>query len=259
MATPAFGASGTRGAPCLRGLFVGINRTASPWITDLAAAVRDADALHALFEDNLGGVNVKLLDEVATRDRLVDELEELACTATADDVVVITFSGHGTDTHELVTYDADPLDFAGSCLSLDELTERISRISAKHLLLVLDCCFSGGAGAKVLKSKLTPRGGRGGLLSAEAMLQQLAGAGRLILTASTADQPAYENAVFGHGLLTYHLLQALLGSDEVVEQQDRVPIYRLLSYVTAQVIATASGTYAARQEPTLRGQMDGAV
>jgi hypothetical protein len=62
----------------------------------------------------------------------------------------------------------------------------------------------------------------------------------------------------GHGLLTYHLLQALLGPEEVIKQ-GRVPIYGLLSYVTTQVIATASGTYAARQEPTLRGQMDGAI
>lgn len=253
-ATPPSGA-----APCLRGLFIGINRTASPYITDLAAAVRDADALHALFEDNLGGTNVKLVDEAATRGRLIEELDELARSATPNDVVVITFSGHGTDTHELVTYDADPLDFAGSCLSLDELTDRVSLIEAKHLLVILDCCFSGGAGAKVLKARLTPRGGHGsGLLSADALLEQLAGTGRLILTASTAEQPAYENPVFGHGLLTYHLLQALLGPDEVVEHE-RVPIYNLLSYVTTRVIASASGTYAARQEPTLRGQMDGAI
>lgn len=246
-------------APRLRGLFIGINRTASPWITDLSAAVRDADALHALFEDNLEGVNIKLVDEAATRDRLAQALDELTRTSTTNDVVVITFSGHGTDTHELVTYDADPLDFARSCMSLTELTERISAIDAKHLLVVLDCCFSGGAGAKVLRAALTPRGGRGGgLLSAEALLEQMAGTGRLILTASTADQPAYENPVMGHGLLTYHLLHALLGPEGVIKD-GRVPIYGLLSYVTTQVIATASGTYAARQDPTLRGQIDGAI
>lgn len=245
--------------PRMRGLFVGVDKFASPRIPNLVSAVRDANALHALFSDNLGGANVELVDEQATRDRLVAELDKLTATATADDVVVITFSGHGTDTHELVTYDADPLDFRASCLSLDELTDRISRIEARHLLVVLDCCFSGGAGAKVLHAPLKPRGAAdGGLLSTDALLEQMAGTGRLILTASTAKQPAYEDPVLGHGLLTYHLLQALLGPDQVVEH-DRVPIYGLLSYVTSQVIASASGTMAARQEPTLRGQMDGAV
>ncbi len=191
--------------PCLRGLFVGVNRFKSTRIHNLAAAVRDADALHALFEDNLGGTNVKLVDDAATRDRLLVELDNLAATATANDVVVITFSGHGTDTHELVTHDADPFDFQASCLTLDELTDRISTIEAKHLLVVLDCCFSGGAGSKVLHAPLKVRGSvRGGLpRSTDAVLDQMAGTGRLILTASTAEQPAYEDPVVGHGLLTY--------------------------------------------------------
>ncbi len=103
--------------PCLRGLSVGVNRYASSRIPTLASAVRDADALHALFEDNLGGTNVKLLDAAATRDRLVAELDTLVATSGPDDIVVITFSGHGTDSPELVTYDADPFDFSGSCLS----------------------------------------------------------------------------------------------------------------------------------------------
>ncbi|WP_091315926.1 caspase family protein [Amycolatopsis tolypomycina] len=199
--------------PRLRGLFVGVDRYESPRIPNLASAVRDAAALHALFEDNLGGNTVRLLDQDATRDRLVTELDVLTETASPDDVVVITFSGHGTDTHELVTYDADPADFAGSCLLLDDLTERVSAIPARQLVVVLDCCFSGGAGAKVLHAQYQPRGSvsGGALLSTAARLDQLAGRGRLILTASTADQPAYEDPVLGHGLLTYHLLQRCLG------------------------------------------------
>ena len=181
--------------PHFRGLFIGINRFASPRVPNLASAVRDADALHALFADNLGGINVKLADEAATRDRLISELDTLATSAGHDDVVVITFSGHGTDTHELVTYDADPLDFRGTCLSLDELTDRVSAIKARHLLVVLDCCFSGGAGSKVLHAPLRPRGATDrALLSTDAMLEQMAGTGRLILTASTAEQVLIEAA-----------------------------------------------------------------
>ncbi len=40
-------------------------------------------------------------------------------------------------------------------------------------------------------------------------LSQLAGAGRIVFTASSADEPAYEHAKFGHGFLTYYLLESL--------------------------------------------------
>jgi helicase len=241
------------------GLFVGVDRYQSPDINNLAAAARDAAALHALFDDNLSGSPVLLTNEAATRAVLVDQLEQLAHTTRDDDIVVIGFSGHGSDTHELVLYDTDPYDLAATGLPLDEFTDLISAIPARQLVIVLDCCFSGGAGAKVLRAPLRPRGGSGGgLLSAGALLDRLAGTGRLILTASTADQEAYEDPKLGHGVLTYHLLQALRGAEAVVEQ-GRLPLYNLLSYVTKSVIASVSGTYAARQEPTLRGQMDGEI
>ena len=241
------------------GLFVGVNRYASTDIDNLASAVRDASALHALYSDNLGDTCRLITDSDATTARLRAELRELQTTSSENDVVVIAFSGHGSDTHEIVTYDADLYDLPSTALPLDELTELVSAIPAKHLLVVLDCCFSGGAGAKVLNAPLAPRGGPGGVpLSTEALLNKMAGTGRLILTASTADQPAWEDMRLGHGLLTYHLLQAMLGPAEVA-QDGRISLFDLLKYVTQQVKASASGTASARQEPTLRGRWDGEV
>ena len=40
----------------------------------------------------------------------------------------------------------------------------------------------------------------------------MAGTGRLILAAATGEQEAWEDPHLGHGLLTYHLLRALLGA-----------------------------------------------
>jgi helicase len=60
-------------------------------------------------------------------------------------VVVIGFSGHGTDTHELVTYDTRRDDLAGTTILLSVLAEWFARIPARRLVLLLDCCFSGGA------------------------------------------------------------------------------------------------------------------
>jgi len=58
------------------------------------------------------------------------------------------FSGHGSDTHELVTYDFAPWNLRATGLPLSELTT-VSAVPARQLVVVLDCCFSGGVGAKV--------------------------------------------------------------------------------------------------------------
>jgi len=219
----------------------------------LRSAVRDAAALHALFTDNLGSGAELLCDGDATAVSVRAALTSLQ-SAREDDVVVIGFSGHGSETHELVTHDADLDDLAGSCLALDELTDLLGHIPALQLVCILDCCFAGGAGAKVLVSPRTPRSA-GSLVTAAAKLAAMAGSGRLILTAAAADEPAWEDARLGHGLLTYALLEALRGV-EGVRQGDRVPIYALLHYVTEQVRSGAA-TLGAPQTATLRGQMDG--
>src|SRR4051812_4726869 len=93
----------------LHALFIGIDRFASPRIDWLSCARRDALALHALFTDTFGPGGVLLDDEKATCAAVEAWFQKMtACSP--DDVVVITFSGHGSTTHELMTYDADPKD-----------------------------------------------------------------------------------------------------------------------------------------------------
>ena len=232
------------------GLFVGIDRYASPGINELAFAERDARALHALFADTLGSGGELLVGKDANRATIEKQFENLA-GCNPDDVVVISFSGHGSETHELVTYDADPADLASTCIPLDLLTEWFKQIPARHLVCIMDCCFSGGMGAKVLKVESRPRA----LTSEDVQLAGLAGDGRVILTASTASQPAWENARLGHGLLTYHLIEALTGPEEIREG-DRLSIYQVLQWVVRRVSAAADALGKA-QHPTLRGAWDG--
>ncbi len=239
------------------GLFIGINHYRSRSVRRLASAGRDAKALHAVFSDNLGGADSSLLvDRDASRDAVVAALMGLAARSTSEDVVVISFSGHGSSAHELVTHDADPGNLASTSLPLDEFTDLVSSIPARQLVVVLDCCFAGGAGAKVLNAPLLPRGGVRGLPeSTDTRLDRMAGTGRLILAAATGEQEAWEDPRLGHGLLTYHLLRALLGA--AAGSSGQVRLYDLLAFVTREVRAKASGTVAAEQDPSLRGTMDG--
>lgn len=232
------------------GLFIGIDRYASPAISELGCANRDATALHALFIDTLGGDAKLLTDQDATVAAIEREFNTLVNTC-EDDVVAIGFSGHGTKTHQLVAHDTDPKNLGASSITLDTLADWFSRIPSRRLILFLDCCFSGGIGSKVLQVDATPRD----MLSTDALLDQLSGQGRLILTASGPNEPAYEKVRIGHGLLTHFLLEALQGAEEV-QRAGKISVYRLLEYVTSRVI-DAAGQFGESQRPTLRGSIDG--
>lgn len=229
---------------------MGIDRFASPSINWLSCARQDAVALHALFTDSLGGETALLVDDQATRSAIENQFEGLV-NCDEDDVVVIAFSGHGTETHELVTYDTDRRNLASTSIPLDTLTRWFSLIPARHVVCILDCCFSGGMGAKALQVDAIPRN----VLSADELLNQLSGEGRVILTASRATEKAWENAKLGHGLLTHNLLQALQGLEEV-RQEGKISVYRLLEYVSQKVIDQAA-EIGKQQHPTLRGSIDG--
>jgi replicative superfamily II helicase len=235
----------------LHGLFIGIDRFASPRINWLSCARRDALAIHALFTDTFGMGGLLLDDQKATRAAIEAWFQRMT-TCSPDDVVVITFSGHGSTTHELMTYDADPKNLQNTAVPLAMLAEWFSRIPARRLLCVLDCCFSGGMGAKVFVADATPRSAESG----ECLLDQISGRGRLVLTAATSTQRAWESGRYRHGLLTYHLIQALQGVEEVVDA-GKVQVYRLLEYVTRRVSADAASGFGKDQHPTLRGQLDG--
>jgi len=232
------------------GLFIGVDRYASTEINWLSFARRDAIALHALFTDTLGGETTLLTDEKATVAAIRDGFERLA-GSNADDIVVVAFSGHGSETHELVAYDTDPYDLTGTGLPLDTLGEWCARIPARRLLIVLDCCFSGGMGAKALEVAAVPRA----LDSVEGQLNRISGRGRVILTASSATEKAFESPRLRHGFLTHHLLECLQGPDELREG-GRLGVLRLLDCVVRRV-SDAARQIRREQHPAVRGTFDG--
>ena len=233
-----------------KGLFIGIDRYNSPEINWLSCAKRDAVALYSIFNDNTEGYLTLLTDDKATRTNIESEFDTLS-KCNEDDVIFIAFSGHGSETHELITYDSVLTDLPNTAIPLDLLTEWFAKIPANRIIFILDCCFSGGIGSKVLKIEFAPRD----LPSTENLLTKLSGNGRLIFTASSATEPAWESHRYKHGFLTYHLIKALTGAEEVREG-GKINIYSLLKYVTEKVISSAS-QIGKVQQPTMRGKIDG--
>lgn len=232
----------------IHGIFIGIDRFQSPSINWLSCAKRDAVALYSLFSDNIEGNFHLLYDENATLDLIENKVKEFS-TCAPDDIVIFSFSGHGTTTHQLVMYDTNINNIGSTTISLDALSKLFNKIPAQQLICIIDCCFSGGIGAKALEIDFASRG----LNSGEEIITQFSGKGRVILTASKATEPAWENGKIGHGLLTYHLLEALQGANEV-RKDNKIGIYRLLEYVTSSVRNSANHL-GEEQNPMLLGQI----
>lgn len=166
--------------------FVGAGKYSDPGIRDLLGSTRDAIALHALFSDTLSDVSPTLLiDDQATVANIRRALQDTLGDATSDDVVIFSFSGHGSHDHRLAVFDTRLSDLANTTIGMDELGDLFKSTSARAVLCVLDCCFSGGAPAKVLEDSPIPR-------DPTAPLEALVGEGRILLAASGVDQVAYE-------------------------------------------------------------------
>lgn len=235
----------------LRGLFIGIDRYASP-VTRLSCAAADAVALAGLFTDTHVGEVAQLLDGDASAAGIRSALTALQGAA-EDDVVVISFSGHGTENHELVPVDVDVDDLEGSCIPLGELADLLDKIPSKHLVVILDCCFSGGFGGSRVFAPAQTRS----MLEDRTELEGLArGSGRIVITASGAGEPALETSEFGHGLLSHYLIQGLQGKDGV-GQDGRIPLIDLFTYVMKGVLDAADRMREV-QTPTLYGSIEGA-
>lgn len=233
-----------------RGLFIGIDRYTAP-ITRLSCARADAVALGCLFED-AGGTDVTfLLDADATAAGIRGALDRIKSVAAPDDLVVITFSGHGTEDHRLVPVDAGP-DLA-DCVDLDELAKHLDEIVAAQLIVVLDCCFSGGfGGARVF----APTSTRNPLEDRGTLVELARGDGRIVLAASGAGEPALETMRFGHGLFSHHLIEALQGFGPFTAAE-RLPLLELLGHVATAVVDSAR-LLGCVQTPALYGSIDGA-
>ena len=147
-------------------------------------------------------------------------------------------------------YDTDLNDLERTALHLTALSEYLKRIPAKRVICFLDCCFVGGPDAKTLYSgKVQTAASEDSVDLSSIILSE----DRLVLAASAENQPAYENLRVGHGLLTHFLLEALMGPEEIMKNEE-VTFSNLLSYVQNRASDSAA-PFEKRQTPTILGKL----
>lgn len=226
------------------GLFIGVDRYQDARIPELSGAVRDASALATLFQDALPEMRLtELRNDQATQNAVELALTGHLVQATTEDAIIIFFSGHGTSTHRLVTYDAVKGDLLRTTVDMSLLVDLFKQTQARNVLVVLDCCFSGGAPAKAIESEQP--------LARELFsFDDFGGEGRIILAASSPTQKAFEHPNGGHGFLTQALMDVLL------DAQAPLDVLAVIPEVQARV-RSAALKYHYEQSPTFTGSTQG--
>jgi hypothetical protein len=137
-------------------LIVAVARYADDSIPRLPGVQRDAERLRSVLEKSADGGVYRmhwLCDGKATKQGILNQLDEIARQAGATDQVVIYFAGHGwrdRDTaaqrwkYYLIPYDATLSSAAQRGIAVDELQTLLATLPAQELVLILDCCHSGG-------------------------------------------------------------------------------------------------------------------
>jgi hypothetical protein len=129
-----------------KAICVGINNYPGT-ANDLQGCVNDANDWSELLK-GLGFETSLMLDSQATRQKIKTNLNTLIASAGESDVIVFTYSGHGTQVidsngDEGDTYDEAIYVYDGTILD-DELRMIIDTMNPKATLVVIsDSCFSG--------------------------------------------------------------------------------------------------------------------
>lgn len=183
-----------------------------------------ADIAAALADPELCGYppqNVRLLlEEEATRDAVLAEIDAFAARTREGSTGFLYFSGHAghvapggaTSTvplsaYYLLTVDSNnkPRDLlATTAISAEELTARCAAIPAGKLTIVLDCCRA--AALTEAELPMPPA-----YLGPEAVEPLARGRGRTVLAASRGDGGALTLPGEEHSVFTGHLLRGLRG------------------------------------------------
>jgi hypothetical protein len=213
-------------------LIVGID--AYHYINQLNYACNDADAVASILMDELGFTTDKvsiLKNADATKKIILDTYLSFHTKASnSDDRLLVFYAGHGHTVEGLrgpvgylVPVDGD-LNNLNSLIRWDELTQNAEVIPAKHILFVIDACYSG------LAFRRSSIAGTQRFISD--MLHRIS---RQVITAGKANEEVADGGgPQGHNsIFTGHLLEGLRGA--AADQNGVMTANALMNYVYKRV------------------------
>ncbi len=130
-------------------LLIGVNYSDSKNISILQNAEEDAASLKNMLEASYN-FKCRLLTKEATKQSVLDALEEYSKQLTKDDCFLFYFAGHGVTKDKLpyllpadIEKEDGTLDIDNKGLFAGQIIGKMQKTKAKHTLFVFDSCYSG--------------------------------------------------------------------------------------------------------------------
>ena len=203
------------------------------------------------FQDNV----TLLTDKEASKTALSEALIQLAQQSNEDSTVFIYISSHGGRVeygpHQgeyLLPIDANNTSgtsLAETAISGTRFTEALRAISARKVLVIFDCCHSGGIGQP--KDPTVPILKTG--LSEDYYDALKKGTGRVILASSRSSESSFVFPDAENSLFTKHLLTGIRGG--IPSQDGLIRIFDLFEYIQPKVTGEAS-----QQHPLFKAEIE---
>ncbi|MCI5158226.1 MAG: DUF1566 domain-containing protein, partial [Candidatus Electrothrix sp. AUS1_2] len=161
---------------------------------------------------------------------ILPKLNSMLSAVSRDDLVLVYYSGHGKLNRLghlclAVSNTAFP-SLEATSIPAATIKSYFDLSDTRKRILILDCCYSGAAGAEFVK---------GGV---DDQLQLMSGGqGTFIMTASTAFQTAVEKEGDSNGLFTKHLLEGIRSGEADRDKDGLISVEELYEYVHEKVQA----------------------
>lgn len=204
---------------------------------DLRYSDDDAYRVYAYLKSCEGGAvpdeNIAVLvDEAATKNNIINTMNEVFAKASPDDMLFFYFSGHGA---ENAFCPINTTDQYNSLLMHSEIKAVFKKYPSKYKICLADACFSGSIFQGIPSSSTTTN-------------TNASDANVVIIMSSDLTETSAENVKIRQGAFTYYLLKGLKGSadrdaDKVITLQELFP------YVKANVLNFTSNG----QTPVIEG------
>lgn len=229
-----------------------------------------------------------LTDSQATKAAIRDAITKwLDVREDEDTLVVFYFSGHGmydlddngdeNDPYDefIAPYDLDcdpcypevenPVWLPETAIRDDELDSWLNELESQQIVIAIDSCFSGGmvkgmVGMTRGLPQATPSGNAFGALQlGDGFAQDVSRSGRVVLMASSEDQPSWEFGALKNGVFTYFLLQALWSRGADLNGDGLVSAEEAFQYLISRVDSYVYANTGSHQNPRLYDGISGEV
>jgi len=191
-------------------LVIGNNAYAN--LPKLKTAVGDAEAVAALLEQRYG-FTVKLLRN-ATRNDILRALNAYRADLTEDDNLLVYYAGHGWLDRQSNTGFWQPVDAEAeddlNWIANEALTRRLLAMSARHVMVIADSCYSGTLVRSASSALPTGR-------ERSAWLRRVVAKRSRTAIVSGGLEPVADAGKGGHSVFANALLSALGENSEILE------------------------------------------